>query len=195
LILTHHPECECKGLKKTDEESNEEHWTCHDDCPIKIMDEQSGNTKSNFRESKSNGSTSIFGSGVKSKTINTADDSGGASRFFYVAKASKSERNFGNEKNFHPTVKPVKLMQYLVKMITPPNGKVLDPFNGSGTTGIACTLENLEYTGIELDADYCKISEARITNWSEIDEYEQYKIINQEDESPTNNVIQTKLFE
>jgi DNA modification methylase len=206
-----------------------EDWTCHEDCPIKIMDEQSGDRKG--WASQNHNSFNPYGGNSfnKSETDRNGfhqgyNDTGGASRFFYVAKASKSERNFGLEefeekqtiggggtyneeagakygsikavaKNFHPTVKPVKLMQYLVRLITPPNGKVLDPFNGSGTTGIACTLENLEYTGIELDADYCKISEARITNWSEIDEYEQYKIINQEDELPTNNAIQTKLFE
>jgi site-specific DNA-methyltransferase (adenine-specific) len=232
LILTHHPECECKGLKKvegsncspedigkgregnfsngiygekqskitssyTDSEGKEivEDWTCHDDCPIKIMDEQSGLTKSRIGKERGTEKKGLFANSDFNKVGTEHNDEGGASRFFYVAKASKSERNFGNEKNFHPTVKPVKLMQYLVKMITPPNGKVLDPFNGSGTTGIACTLENLEYTGIELDADYCKISEARITNWSEIDEYEQYKLLTQEDEEPISKIIQTKLFE
>jgi DNA modification methylase len=69
------------------------------------------------------------------------------------------------QKNFHPTVKPVALMQYLVRMITPPNGIVLDPFNGSGTTGIACKLEGFEYVGMELDAEYCKIAQARIDNF------------------------------
>jgi DNA modification methylase len=67
--------------------------------------------------------------------------------------------------NFHPTIKPVALMRYLVRMITPPNGIVLDPFNGSGTTGVACKVEGFNYVGIELDAEYCKISEARIEGW------------------------------
>ena len=58
-------------------------------------------------------------------------------------------------------------MQYLVRLITPPNGKVLDPFCGSGTTGIACKLEGFEFVGIEQDAEYCKIAEARISNYSE----------------------------
>jgi site-specific DNA-methyltransferase (adenine-specific) len=78
----------------------------------------------------------------------------------------------GNEnRNNHPTVKPIKLMQYLVRLITPPNGIVLDPFNGSGTTGIAAKLEGFNYVGLELDPEYCKISEARIAAW-EIDKPE-----------------------
>jgi len=118
-------------------------WECHPDCTIKILDEQSGEN----------------------------DNLGGASRFFYVAKASKSERNNGldgfEERNFHPTVKPVKLMQYLVRLITPPNGIVLDPFCGSGTTGIACKLEGFQFVGMEQDAEYSKIAEARINNYVE----------------------------
>jgi site-specific DNA-methyltransferase (adenine-specific) len=66
--------------------------------------------------------------------------------------------------NVHPTVKPVKLMQYLVKMITPPNGIVLDPFCGSGTTGVACKLDGFNFVGLEQDPEYCKIAEARIDN-------------------------------
>jgi len=84
------------------------------------------------------------------------------SRFFYCAKASKSERNAGLDTNNHPTVKPVKLMQYLVRLITPKDGTVLDPYMGSGTTGIACKKENFNFVGIELDEDYFKIAEARI---------------------------------
>jgi site-specific DNA-methyltransferase (adenine-specific) len=67
-------------------------------------------------------------------------------------------------KNFHPTVKPIKLMQYLVKMITPPNGIVLDPFCGSGTTGVACKLDGFQFVGLEQDLEYAKIAEARIKN-------------------------------
>jgi len=109
-------------------------------------------------------------------------------RFRYVAKAGKKERNLGCEeldekgvdiqqphnsknleerykmtsKNNHPTVKPVKLMQYLVRLVTKKGGLVLDPFFGSGTTGIACIKEGMNYIGIEREADYIKIANARI---------------------------------
>jgi len=65
-------------------------------------------------------------------------------------------------KNTHPTVKPIKLMTYLAKLITPPNGKVLDPFMGSGSTGMACALEGFDFVGIDMDPDYVEISKARI---------------------------------
>jgi len=65
-------------------------------------------------------------------------------------------------KNNHPTVKPIKLMQYLCRLITPKDGIVLDPFMGSGTTGIACKLEGFDFIGIERDSEYMKIAEARI---------------------------------
>ena len=62
----------------------------------------------------------------------------------------------------HPTVKPVKLMQYLCRLITPKGGKVLDPYMGSGTTGIACKKEGFDFTGIEREEEYLRIAEARI---------------------------------
>ena len=65
--------------------------------------------------------------------------------------------------NSHPTVKPTALMQYLVRLVTPAGGTVLDPFAGSGSTGKACVLEGFDFIGIDLDAEYCKIAEARIT--------------------------------
>lgn len=115
-------------------------------------------------------------------------DKGSAARFFYCPKASKADRDEGLEgrdevtvndgrekdidnafqrgitprKNSHPTVKPTKLMQYLVKLVTPKGGVVLDPFMGSGSTGKACKLEGFDFIGIELDPEYCKIAEARI---------------------------------
>lgn len=118
-------------------------------------------------------------------------DSGSAARFFYCAKASKRDRNEGlegfeakrdhdgrtdggvggdnprnrtnNEKlNHHPTVKPTTLMQYLVRMVTPPNGIVLDPFMGSGSTGKACAYEGFDFIGIDQSAEYVAIAQARI---------------------------------
>ena len=105
---------------------------------------------------------------------------GSAARFFYCSKVSKKERNIGQStdgKNNHPTVKPVALMKYLITLITPKGGKVLDPFNGSGSTGMACVELGYEYTGCELDPDYIEISKVRIEAWyaenkpEEVNEY------------------------
>jgi site-specific DNA-methyltransferase (adenine-specific) len=119
------------------------------------------------------------------------NDSGSAARFFYCAKASKRDRNEGldgfeakrdhdgrkdggvggdnprnrtnNAKlNHHPTVKPTTLMQYLVRLVTPPNGVVLDPFMGSGSTGKACAYEGFDFIGIDQSAEYVAIAQARI---------------------------------
>lgn len=96
-----------------------------------------------------------------------------AQRLYYCAKASKSDRNSGGVLNNHPTLKPVSLMQYLCRLVTPKNGTVLDPFNGSGSTGKAAMLEGFNYIGIDLDPDYIKISQARIQNAKEQYEKEQ----------------------
>ena len=64
--------------------------------------------------------------------------------------------------NVHPTVKPVDLMRHLVRLVTPPGGWVLDPFLGSGTTALACELEGFEWIGIEREAEYVSIAEARL---------------------------------
>lgn len=89
-----------------------------------------------------------------------ADLLGEAKRFFYCPKASRKERGEGNN---HPTVKPVELMRYLVRLVTPPGGLVLDPFCGSGTTGIACKLEGFAFHGIELNPEYAELSKKRIS--------------------------------
>jgi site-specific DNA-methyltransferase (adenine-specific) len=119
-----------------------------------------------------------------------------AGRYFYCPKASKSERNAGLEglperresdrerddgvggdnprnrtnktkKNFHPTVKPLSLMRHLIKLVTPPNGIVLDPFLGSGTTAVAATLEGFDWIGCEMTEDYWPIIEARV-EWAQV---------------------------
>lgn len=122
---------------------------------------------------------------------------GEVSRFFYTAKASRSERDAGvvgehqtggeltnrkdgsaglanpragagrtsGGKNVHPTVKPITLMRYLVKLITPLGGMVLDPFMGSGSTGVAAVLEDRDFTGIELSEEYAEIARQRIEHW------------------------------
>lgn len=86
------------------------------------------------------------------------------SRFFYQAKASKSDRGEGN---FHPTVKPIKLMEYLIKMVTPEGGVVLDPFMGSGTTGVAALRNGFQFRGIEMDEKYFYIAQARLEKETE----------------------------
>lgn len=128
-------------------------------------------------------------------TAELLDEQSGASRFFYVAKASKRDRNEGLEelpdihpsevtgrkvgsagasnggyagmtetprKNIHPTVKPTDLMRYLIKLVTPPNGIVLDPFTGSGSTGKAAILEGFRFIGIEMTEDYIPIIAGRL---------------------------------
>lgn len=88
-----------------------------------------------------------------------------AARFFYTAKASSEDRDemIGDvPKNMHPTVKPTELMRYLVHMVTPPGGTVLDPFTGSGSTGRAAMLEGMRFIGCELSPEYAEIARARI---------------------------------
>jgi len=104
-------------------------------------------------------------------------DRGGASRFFYCPKVSSAERHEGlavpslfapgaPERNDHPTVKPIALMRWLVRLITPTGGLVLDPFLGSGTSGIAAALEGCDFIGIEREARYVDIARARIAHWT-----------------------------
>lgn len=87
-------------------------------------------------------------------------DSGGASRFFYCAKASNKDRGYWNA---HPTVKPQELMRHLLRLVTMPSGTiVLDPFMGSGTTGVVCKQEGLHFVGIERNSVYAKLAKSRI---------------------------------
>jgi DNA modification methylase len=177
-------------------------YECVEGCPVKTLDEQSGTTKSSSGSTHPNTSNGYHGNlyGQPEQTHGFGD-TGGASRFFYVAKASKRDRNEGlqdlpeiqttggggltaelredgsletasaggkygsikaKQTNFHPTVKPTELMRYLVKLITPPGGTVLDPFTGSGSTGKAAILEGFDFIGIELTEDYWSIIEGRL---------------------------------
>lgn len=127
-----------------------------------ILDEQSGELKS--------------GGGIKNpvgreglgwKCSSNSRDSGeyapnigGASRFYYVAKASRIERGDFNE---HPTVKPLALMRYLVRLITPPDGTTCDPFMGSGSSLIAAYREHRKAIGIDLNERYCEIAAKRLS--------------------------------
>lgn len=105
------------------------------------------------------------------------DAGGSAARFFYCAKASKRDRDEGLESfdrvavapraNNHPTVKPTDLMRYLCRLITPAGGTVLDQFMGSGSTGKAAVLEGFGFIGIEREAQYAAIAEARVAHATE----------------------------
>ena len=86
-------------------------------------------------------------------------------KYFYCPKTSKSERN-NADKNTHPTVKPVELMKYLCRLVTPKGGVVLDPFMGSGSTGMAAKDEGFDFIGIEKDEEYFKICESRIVRFA-----------------------------
>lgn len=140
-----------------------------------------------------------FGCGREQGTPLTGiGDTGSAARFFYCAKASRSEREAGCEgleerivqsgcggampidddgrerdrfkvkaANVHPTVKPIALMRWLCRLVTPPGGLVLDPFMGSGTTGCAAMLEGFNFVGIEREPEYIEIARRRIAYWAE----------------------------
>jgi site-specific DNA-methyltransferase (adenine-specific) len=171
-----------------------------DEESAKMIDEQSGERKGmsggGHRKQKSNIMPSIQVGKVSEHNHLLRNDIGGASRFFYVAKASKSEREAGldemelkikhtqmrsangtGEKNFeggftdsirantHPTVKPITLMRYLVRLVTPKDGVVLDPFMGSGSTGCASMLEGMRFIGIEINEEYMDIAQRRIEHW------------------------------
>jgi DNA modification methylase len=172
-----------------------------------MLDAQTGETSFNpageFGKRGRKGAVYGGGKGIAATVTEERDvfgygDSGGASRFFYVAKASRAERNAGldgfEEKmphdnaghvhadgrawdvpgshstaraNHHPTVKPIALMRWLVRLVTPPGGTVLDPFTGSGTSGCAAALEGFDFIGIERDPEYVPIAKARIAWWAE----------------------------
>lgn len=113
------------------------------------------------------GTTGIYGkaSGQNLNEVRFYGDTGSASRFFYVPKISRADRNEGcNSKtgNSHPTVKPTELMQYLVRMVTRPGGTCLDHMCGSGSTGKACAIEDMDFVGIDEDAAHIEVSRLRI---------------------------------
>jgi len=104
-------------------------------------------------------SINVFGDYEPRDVFHPRKDSGSAARFFYCAKASSSERG---ETNTHPTVKPQALMRYLCKLVTPPNGIVLDPFMGSGSTLLAAKEEGFKFVGIDMTEEYCEITKTRL---------------------------------
>ncbi len=180
-----------------------------DECRVDFISEQDKGNPLRFQTNNGSGSHGIFNAskdvtsvvGEKGRwpanfihdgsddvvKLFPTDGEDSSARFFYTAKASQTERNFGlgefeevsggsykfredgsldgkipTRKNIHPTVKPIDLMRYLVRLVTPKGGICLDPFMGSGTTAVACKAEKFDYIGCELDEEYIKIAEARI---------------------------------
>ena len=139
--------------------------------PANVMHDGSDVVKDIFPDTKPAGNKSAFTnknleynatsyklSNYKNPKIQ-GDIGGSASRYFYCAKASKKDREGGNN---HPTVKPTELMRYLCRLVTPKDGVILDPFMGSGSTGKGALLEGFEFIGIEMDREYFDIACARL---------------------------------
>ena len=178
------------------------------------------NNTASYRKGNRDSRKAMFDFGSQDKTNQGYTDSGSASRYFYCAKASKKDRDEGLDsfnqekvndgrqtpidnafqrgetlrKNTHPTVKPTELMQYLVRLVTPNNGIILDPFNGSGSTGKAVMYENKErnkeykYIGIELTEEYLPISKVRI-------EYATQNTMTKEEKKEDISQDQTTIFD
>jgi len=180
VVLSHAPEC---------------NGDCVPSCPVRLLDEQSGATRPGHVP-RTGKTVSMFGPNnhAAGESNNGYGDTGGASRFYYTAKASRREREAGLEGmprkfaatmgdgigarehspneprayvgNVHPTVKPLALMRWLCRLVTPPGGVILDPFTGSGSTGCAAVLEGFRFLGIEQEAEYVAIAERRIAHWA-----------------------------
>jgi len=190
--------CERKGIEKQSNQLGR--WPANvlfDEEAAKMLDEQSGELKTGELKPYKRSTNNQYSGSFPDNIISFPSSKGGASRFFYCAKASPSERNEGlngmpekenpytpmginddegiiargrnpekqnrKQKNFHPTVKPLKLMEYLIKLVMPPkDGILLDPFAGSGTTILAAKRLGFNAIGIEKCEEYCEIAKARI---------------------------------
>lgn len=136
-----------------------------DESQAAELDRQSGNVKSGGNSKKHKRTSPNWGgysggSGIVSGAEQPPSE-GGASRFFYVAKAGRRERPEVDGVK-HPTVKPLALMRHLCRLVTPPGGVILEPFAGSGTTVEAAMLEGFDVVGIEREAEYLPLIEARV---------------------------------
>jgi len=167
------------------------------------LDRQTGQLSSGTPSgTKAGNNNNIYGQFAGGMPVTGYGDTGGASRFFYCAKASQDERNAGLEelqsekvndgrkteidnpfqrgetlrKNTHPTVKPIALMRYLIRMVTPQGETSLDLFAGSGTTGCAAELEGIDIVLMEAEEQYIPIIQARTAYWRKIAEEETRKV-------------------
>jgi site-specific DNA-methyltransferase (adenine-specific) len=143
-----------------------EAWNCEPGCPVFLLDQQSGErpgfaTQRDLKQADAFGGP-VYGSGkmLQPGIRQGFNDQGGASRFFYTAKADADERVTINGQG-HPTVKPLDLMRWLVRLVTPPGGLILDPFAGSGTTGEAAMLEGFRCLLLDKDPDCWRQQQVR----------------------------------
>lgn len=145
---------------------------CDETCAVAELDRQSGSSGAKAKRSEIRGTRpGGFGNVGAEKGTSLPNgpmygDSGGASRFFpvfrYQAKALSKERKVEGLTAQHPTQKPIALMEWLVTLVTPPGGVILDPFMGSGTTGVAAVRKGFRFVGIEREDEYLAIARARI---------------------------------
>lgn len=191
--LSHTPECVCRGTKRVrsgnsispsdsrgvtwqrrqeqagphyaDADGMEtiDDWDCSPSCPVRMLDEQSGVSLSSGGINTGKETRKVYGGRWDSLSVNAGGygDRGGASRFFYCPKADRTDRGKGND---HPTVKPTALMSWLVSLITRPGETVLDPFAGSGSTGVAALRAERQFVGIEKDPHYHAIAVRRLAD-------------------------------
>jgi DNA modification methylase len=140
-------------------------WDCHHSCPVRWINYHSG-AVSEKPAKKKKGEPRLEKQeplGASKYFFNVNPDS----TFFYVPKPNQREKDEGldeDEENEHVSVKPVRLMEYLVKMVTPPKGIVLDPYCGSGTTCVAAIRSGFDFIGIEKEAPSAATSQARVEN-------------------------------
>ncbi len=185
LVLTHHPDCVHQ------EDHGEKWWECHNDCPVRKLDKQSGILKSGFMPAgqEREGIGYHGGLGNHTKTETYADE-GGASRFFhqsgwsaeiferlnatepvrYEAKAGQSERHEGVGENLHPTLKPLELCKWLATLLLPPAGyaprRLLVPFAGTASECVGAEMAGWEeILGVEQEKEYADIARARVAFW------------------------------
>jgi hypothetical protein len=147
LVLSHNDDCDD---------------TCTTECAVAALDAQSGVSKSQVRKVKPGErmrASTNHGANEFNRVEGGVNDLGGASRFFYVAKASRKDKGVGNS---HPTPKSTTLMEYLIRLVTPPGGVVLDPFAGSGSTGVAAKRLGFGFVGVEREQEYFEVAQNRL---------------------------------
>lgn len=160
VVLAHDPGCVEGGA-------------CADGCQVAELDRQSGWSRSPTSTGRGAGGQHGAYSPIGAQgRVPAPGDAGGASRFFptfrYQAKAPNAERPRLADGTAHPTVKPLALLRWLVRLVAPPGGVVLDPFAGSGTTGEACAVEGFECVLIEREPQYVELIGARLSRVSAV---------------------------